>query len=79
MYLPINDETQVYIPKQLYKKDQDNQVEILEEQSSQAIMSEYKINPEEQTKKWSSKLSLEDFCKKYFKMYEVRFEKEVMA
>lgn len=79
MYLPINEETQVYIPKQLYKKDQDNQVEILEEQSSQAIMSEYKINPEEQTKKWSSKLSLEDFCKKYFKMYEVRFEKEVMA
>lgn len=79
MYLPINEETQVYIPKQLYKKDQDNQVEILEEQSNQAIMSEYKINPEEQTKKWSSKLSLEDFCKKYFKMYEVRFEKEVMA
>lgn len=79
MYLPINEETQVYIPKQLYKKDQDNQVEILEEQSSQAIMSEYKINPEEQTKKWSSKLSLEDFCKKYFKMYEVRFEKEVIA
>lgn len=79
MYLPINEETQVYIPKQLYKKDQDNQVEILEEQSNQAIMSEYKINPEEQTKKWSSKLSLEDFCKKYFKMYEVRFEKEVIA
>ena len=79
MYLPVSEETQVYIPKQLYKKDQDNQVEILEEQSSQAIMSEYKINPEKQAKKWISQLSLEDFCKKYFKMYEVRFEKEVMA
>lgn len=78
IYLPINEETQVYIPKQLYKKDQDN-VEILEEQSNQATMSEYKVNNEEKTKKWSSKLSLEDFCKKYFKMYEVRFEKEVMA
>ena len=79
MYLPVNEETQVYIPKQLYKKDKDNRVEILEEQSNQVIMSEYKINTEEQTKKWSSRLSLEDFCKKYFKMYEVRFEKEVMA
>ncbi len=78
MYLPINEEKQVFIPKQLYKKA-DNKVELINIQSNQANMSEYRINPEQHTKKWSSRLSLDEFYKKYFKLYEIQMEKEVMA
>ena len=42
-------------------------------------MSEYNINPIERTKKFLSRLSLEDFYHKYFKLYEIKMEKEVMA
>ncbi|MBQ2917064.1 MAG: toprim domain-containing protein [Clostridia bacterium] len=79
LYLPISDEIQVYIPKELYKMNNDK-LEIMNSNSNKAIMSEYKINPEEKTKmKWFSKLTLEDFYHKYFDRYEIQFEKEVMA
>ena len=41
-------------------------------------MSEYKVNNNEHTKKWLSRLTLEDFYHKYFKFYEIQMEKEVM-
>ncbi len=78
IYLPVNEETQVYIPKQLYKKD-DEKLEILNNQSSQAKMSEYQIDTNKHTKKWLSGLNLEEFYDKYFGMYGIQMEKEVMA
>ncbi len=78
MYLPISEETQVFIPKQLYRKN-DKKIELLNNQSNQANMSEYKVNTNENTKKWSARLTLDEFYKKYFKVYEVQREKEVMA
>lgn len=78
MYLPINEETQIYIPKQLYKRN-DKEVEILNTQSNQANMSEYLVDLENHKKEWKAKLSLEDFCHKYFNLYEVKMEKEVMV
>jgi len=79
MYLPVDNENAVYIPKQLYKKMNNEQVELISPKSSQAIMSEYIINPMEKTKKFLSRLSLEDFYHKYFNLYEIKMEKEVMA
>ena len=78
MYLPISEETQVFIPKQLYRKN-DKKIELLNNQSNQANMSEYKVNTNENTKKWSARLTLDEFYKKYFRIYEVQREKEVMA
>lgn len=79
MYLPIDNENAVYIPKQLYKKMDNQELELISSQSNKAIMSEYNINPLEKTKKFLSRLSLEDFYHKYFRLYEVKMEKEVMA
>lgn len=78
LYLPVDNGLQVFIPKELYRKD-DSKLEILNNSSHQANMSEYKINTNENTKKWLSRLSLEDFYHKYFKLYEIQMEKEVMA
>ncbi len=78
IYLPVNEETQVYIPKQLYKKD-NKKLEILNNKSSQAKMSEYQIDTNKHTKKWLSGLNLEEFYDKYFGMYGIQMEKEVMA
>ena len=78
MYLPINEERAVYVPRQLYKKIDNQQVELISSRSGKAIMSEYDINPLEQTKKWISRLSLEDFYHKYFNLYEVKVDKEVV-
>ena len=77
IYLPVDNEKQVFIPKLLYRKVGDR-LEILDNNSNKADMSEYKITPDKQ-RKWSAKLSLEDFCSKYFNKYGVQFEKEVMA
>jgi len=78
MYLPINDERAVYIPKQLYRKLDNQQVELMDSKSNSVIMSEYNINPIEQTKKWMSRLSLEQFYDKYFNLYSIKTEKEVV-
>lgn len=78
MYLPINEERAVYIPKQLYKKIDNQQVELMDSKSNSVIMSEYTINPIEQTKKWMSRLSLEQFYDKYFNLYSIKTEKEVV-
>lgn len=78
IYLPINEEKQVYIPKELYKKE-DRKLEILNSQSSKAKVSEYQIDTNKHTKKWLSGLNLEQFYHKYFNIYEIQMEKEVMA
>lgn len=77
IYLPTEGDKAVFIPKQLYKKDEQN-IELLGNQKNQANMSEYEINHDENKKKWLSRLSLEEFYHKYFKLYEIQ-EKEVMA
>ena len=77
MYLPINEETQVFIPKQLYRKDNDK-LQILSSHSNSANMSEYAIDETQKTKKWMSRLTLDDFYHKYFKLYEISMEKEVI-
>lgn len=77
IYLPIDEEKQVFIPKLLYRKN-GNKLELIDNNSNKADMSEYKITPERQ-RKWYAKLSLEDFCDKYFNKYGIQFEKEVMA
>jgi len=79
MYLPVDNENAVYIPKQLYQKMDNEQVKLIDFRGSQANMSEYNINPLEKTKKFLSRLSLEEFYHKYFNLYEIREEKEVMA
>lgn len=78
IYLPINEEKQIYIPKQLYRKNEDK-IQLLSNQSNNANMSEYEINSNEHTKKFSNRLTLDEFYKKYFKLYEIQMEKEVMA
>ncbi len=78
IYLPIDEENQVFIPKELYKKD-NKKLEILNSESNHARMSEYKIDNKEQKMKFFSKLSLEQFYHKYLNLYEIQMEKEVMA
>lgn len=78
IYLPINQEKQVYIPKQLYRKNEDK-IQLLSNQSNNANMSEYEVNSNEHTKKFSNRLTLDEFYKKYFKLYEIQMEKEVMT
>lgn len=77
IYLSINDESQIYIPKQLYKKSEDK-LEILSSKGNQALMSEYKVNNIEHTRTWVSRLNLDDFYHKYYSLYEIQREKEVM-
>lgn len=77
IYLPIDSGTQVFIPKQLYRKDNDK-LHILNSHSNSANMSEYAIDEVQKTKKWISRLTLEDFYHKYFKLYEISMEKEVI-
>lgn len=78
IYLPINDKMQVYIPKELYKRNNEK-LEILNNQSSKAKMSEYQIDANKHTRKWLSGINLEEFYHKYFNLYEIQMEKEVMA
>lgn len=78
MYIPVNNEKAVYVPRELYKKLDNQQVELINSNSSKAIMSEYNINPLKQTKKWSSRLSLDEFYHKYFNLYEIKMDKEVV-
>lgn len=77
IYLPIDSGTQVFIPKQLYRKDNDK-LQILNSHSNSANMSEYAIDETQKTKKWMSRLTLDDFYHKYFKLYEISMEKEVI-
>ncbi len=77
LYLPVEKDLQVFIPKELYKREK-SQLEILNNKANQANMSEYIVNNNEHTKKWLSRLTLEDFYHKYFKFYEIQMEKEVM-
>lgn len=79
IYIPVNESNQVFIPKELYRKDK-NELQILSNRSNMAIMSEYKIDETQKTRKWMSQLSLEDFSKKYLNLLsKVHNEKEVMA
>lgn len=78
IYLPVDEQNQIFIPKTLYKKN-DKKLEILNSESNNARMSEYKIDNNEQKMKFFSKLSLEDFYHKYINLYEFQMEKEVMA
>ena len=79
LYLPIHDDIEVYIPKELYNRN-GNKIEIINNNSSKAVMSEYKMNQEEGTKdKWLSQLTLQDFYKKYLGRFEIQMEREVMA
>lgn len=77
IYLPINSGIQVFIPKQLYKID-DGKLQILNSQSKLANMSEYAIDESTMTKKFMNKLTLDNFYHKYFNLYEISMEKEVI-
>ena len=78
IYLPISDENVIYIPKQLYKKN-NNRIEILDNKRNVATISEYKIDNEEHTKTWIAKIGIDEFYHKYYQLYEIQKEKEVMA
>lgn len=78
IYLPISDENVIYIPKQLYKK-KNNRIEILDNKRNVATISEYKIDNEEHTKTWIAKIGIDEFYHKYYQLYEIQKEKEVMA
>ena len=78
IYLPISDENVLYIPKQLYKKNNDR-IEILDNKRNAATISEYKIDNEEHTKTWIAKIGIDEFYHKYYRLYEIQKEKEVMA
>lgn len=78
IYLPISDENVLYIPKQLYKKNNDR-IEILDNKRNAATISEYKIDNEEHKKTWIAKIGIDEFYHKYYRLYEIQKEKEVMA
>ena len=78
IYLPISDENVLYIPKQLYRKNNER-LEILDNKRNAATISEYKINNEEHKKTWIAKIGIDEFYHKYYKLYEIQKEKEVMA
>ena len=78
IYLPISDENVLYIPKQLYKKNNDR-IEILDNKRNAATISEYKIDKEEHKKTWIAKIGIDEFYHKYYRLYEIQKEKEVMA
>lgn len=77
IYLPIDSGTQVFIPKQLYKID-DGKIQILNSHSNIANMSEYAIDEATKTKKFMNRLTLDNFFHKYFEIYEISREKEVI-
>ncbi len=77
IYLPINSGIQVFIPKQLYKID-DGKLQILNSQSKSANMSEYAVDENTRTKKFMNRLTLDNFYHKYFNLYEISMEKEVI-
>ena len=78
IYLPISDENVLYIPKQLYKKNNDR-IEILDNKRNAATISEYKIDNEEHKKTWIAKIGIDEFYHKYYRLYEIQKENEVMA
>lgn len=78
IYLPISNENVLYIPKQLYKKNNDR-IEILDNKRNAATISEYKIDNEEHKKTWIAKIGIDEFYHKYYRLYEIQKEKEVMA
>lgn len=78
IYLPISDENVLYIPKQLYKKNNDR-IEILDNKRNAATISEYKIDNEEHKKTWIAKIGIDEFYHKYYRLYEIQKEKEVMS
>lgn len=77
IYLPIDSGTQVFIPKQLYRID-DGKLQILNSQSRSANMSEYAVDENTRTKKFMNRLTLDNFYHKYFNLYEISMEKEVI-
>lgn len=77
IYLPIDSGTQVFIPKQLYRID-DGRLQILNSQSKSANMSEYTVDENTRTKKFMNRLTLDNFYHKYFNLYEISMEKEVI-
>ena len=77
IYLPIDSGTQVFIPKQLYRID-DGKLQILNSQSISANMSEYAVDENTRTKKFMNRLTLDNFYHKYFNLYEISMEKEVI-
>lgn len=77
IYLPIDSGTQVFIPKQLYRID-DGKLHILNSQSKSANMSEYAVDENTRTKKFMNRLTLDNFYHKYFNLYEISMEKEVI-
>ena len=77
IYLPIDSGTQVFIPKQLYRID-DGKLQILNSQSKSANMSEYAVDENTRTKKFMNRLTLDNFYHKYFNLYEISMEKEVV-
>ena len=77
IYLPIDSGTQVFIPKQLYRID-DGRLQILNSQSKSANMSEYAVDENTKTKKFMNRLTLDNFYHKYFNLYEISMEKEVI-
>jgi len=78
IYLPISEENVLYIPKQLYRKNNDR-LEILDSKRNVATISEYKIDNEEHKKTWIAKIGIDEFYHKYYRLYEIQKEKEVMA
>lgn len=78
IYLPISDENVLYIPKQLYKKNNER-IEILDKKRNTATISEYKIDNDEHKKTWIAKIGIDEFYHKYYRLYEIQKEKEVMA
>ena len=77
IYLPIDSGTQVFIPKQLYRID-DGKLQILNSQSKSANMSEYAVDENTRTKKFMNRLTLDNFYHKYFNLYDISMEKEVI-
>lgn len=77
IYLPIDSGIQVFIPKQLYKID-DGKIHILDAHSNFANMSEYAVDESTKTKKFLNRLTLDNFYHKYFNIYEVSKEREVL-
>ena len=77
IYLPIDSGIQVFIPKQLYRID-DGKLQILNSQSKSANMSEYAVDENTKTKKFMNRLTLDNFYHKYFNLYEISMEKEVI-
>lgn len=78
IYLPITDENVLFIPKQLYRKENER-LEIIDDKRNVATMSEYKIDNNEHKKNWIAKIGIDEFYHKYYRLYEIQKEKEVMA